>query len=62
MFKCNDCGREFEHPARWEEYRGEFWGQPAYEIMYGCPFCESGDYYEINDDENDDDKEREENE
>lgn len=46
MFRCLDCGREFETPARWEENRGECFGYPAYEKMTGCPYCEGG-YEEI---------------
>lgn len=50
---CLECGCEFDVPARWEESRGEFWGVPCSETMYGCPDCE-GDFEEIeydNDDE-----------
>jgi len=59
MFKCNDCGLIFEEPKRWQEDRGEFWGQPAYETMYGCPHCYSGDYEEYNDEDEYEDEEEE---
>lgn len=44
MFKCTECGRVFEEPAEWEESRGEYWGVPCTETMYGCPYC--GGYFE----------------
>lgn len=48
MFKCDDCGHLFEQgeEAIWEESRGEFWGQPCYETVSGCPKCK-GDYSKI---------------
>lgn len=47
MLKCLDCGHIFEkgEEDRWEEPRGEFWGQPVTETMTGCPYC-GGDYEE----------------
>ena len=56
---CLECGHEFEDPDVWQEYRGDFWGVPAYEYVSGCPICH-GDYDNKNDDL--EDKEREENE
>lgn len=47
MYKCNDCGYEFEHPGSYQENMGEFWGMPAYETVYVCPDCRSDDYEEI---------------
>lgn len=47
MYKCNDCGRVFDEPHTWKESRGEFWGQPCYETLSGCPYCESGDIDEV---------------
>ena len=44
MYKCNCCGKKFDHPRAVEESRGEFWGMPAYETMYYCPICGSEDY------------------
>ena len=61
MYRCNDCGREFEEPASYDDYRGEFWGQPVSERIAVCPFCESGDFDEIKEDSDDEeDEEREE--
>lgn len=56
MIKCNDCKHYFDAPAQWKESRGEFWGQPAFETMTGCPYCYSTDYEEITtkEEENDD--------
>lgn len=45
QYVCLDCGREFDTPAHWEESRGEYWGVPCTETVYGCPFCR-GDYEE----------------
>ena len=45
MYKCTECGAIFEYPASWEESRGECFGFPAYETMYGCPKCR-GDFEE----------------
>lgn len=41
MLKCLECGHIFEEGERHEqrEYRGEFWGQPSYETVAGCPKC-----------------------
>lgn len=45
MLRCADCGwvGEPEELKRIEEFRGEFWGVPAYEAMYYCPVCGSDD-------------------
>ena len=59
LFRCNDCGHEFEIPDTEREYRGEFWGVPAFENVAVCPMCRSDDFEEINESE---DEEREENE
>lgn len=45
-YKCLECGEFFTEPKKWKEYRGEFWGAPAYEEMVGCPDCR-GDYEEL---------------
>lgn len=47
MQKCLECGKVFEDDeiAHWQEIRGEFWGEPAYEDVSGCPYCQ-GDYEE----------------
>lgn len=38
---CEDCGDRFDTPYIVREYRGEFWGAPAYENMAYCPYCGS---------------------
>lgn len=45
-YKCLDCGEVFDEPEKRKEYRGEFWGTPAYEEVRGCPRCR-GDYEEL---------------
>lgn len=61
MLRCLDCGRIFDEDeiAYWEEYRGEFWGSPAYETVSGCPSC-YGDYEEFDEDEEDEEDDDEE--
>ena len=41
MYRCCECGKIFEEPKSVEEYRGEFWGTPAYERMDYSPCCEA---------------------
>ena len=47
-FICYDCGAYFDEPKEVRESRGEFWGAPAFETMYYCPYCESDDFEESN--------------
>lgn len=42
-YKCWDCGAYFDEYDKVKEYRGEFWGTPAYETMCVCPVC-GGDF------------------
>lgn len=42
MFKCRDCGCEFEEPKAYEENHGE----GLWETMHACPNCGSNDYVE----------------
>ena len=42
MYECMGCGRLFDEPREYREYRGECFGFPAYEAMTGCPFCGGG--------------------
>ena len=46
-YKCLECGHIFEdgEEAVWDDPRGEYWGQPCFETMSGCPLCR-GDYEE----------------
>jgi DNA-directed RNA polymerase subunit RPC12/RpoP len=50
---CLECGKTFEDDEIecWQESRGEFWGEPAYENMSGCPHC-GGAYEEAYECEN----------
>lgn len=47
-FRC-ECGAEFDRPKMVSEYRGEFWGTPAYEDMWYCPVCGSDCFDEVKD-------------
>lgn len=53
MLKCLDCdwtGDPLEL-KRSEEYRGEFWGMPAYETVYCCPECGSDNIDDFTEDD-----------
>lgn len=54
MYKCLDCGEIFEEPTSWYEDRGEFWGAPCSEKIWGCPLCH-GSYEEYYESEEEDD-------
>ena len=58
MFRCLECDAEFEEPVRFEESRGEYWGVPCSETLWGCPYCH-GEYEEIKEDEDEEDEESE---
>ena len=45
MFKCRDCGEEFDEPKRLTDWV-EYWGQEVPMYSYYCPYCESDDYDE----------------
>lgn len=62
LYKCCECGRIFEESEieTWKESRGEFWGQPAYEDMSGCPYCFSTAYEEYDESEESEDEEDDE--
>lgn len=51
--KCNECGCIFDadEAVSWEEYRGEWFGFPARETVYGCPDCRSDDIAEYEEEE-----------
>lgn len=53
-FFCNDCENGFDEYDEVEEDRGEFWGMPAYETMYYCPFCGSEDFDEVEEEDEED--------
>lgn len=40
-YVCLDCRKTFDDPYKWEDHVGDFWGQPAYETHYSCPYCHS---------------------
>lgn len=52
MYRCNDCGEEFDDPATHEERHPEVeWGSEFWEV---CPCCGSCDFEEIEDEEEED--------
>ena len=60
MFRCYDCGELFDDPKYVDEYRGEYWGTPAYERMAYCPCCGSEDFDEYDGNEEEEEEEDEE--
>lgn len=58
MLKCNDCGRTFETKDldSYQECVGEYWGTPAYETFYVCPYCGSDEYGEYNENSEEEDQ------
>ena len=53
MLKCDDCGNTFEAEDLdyYTECVGEFWGSPAYETFYVCPYCGSDCYGECDEED-----------
>ena len=47
MYKCCDCGREFDELCKKTELIGEYLGTPAYEEYNACPYCESDETTEL---------------
>ena len=45
MYCCLECGRVFseDEVLVWKENRGEYWGDPCFESVSGCPYCK-GEY------------------
>ena len=54
---CVDCMKQFDEPDTYQECVGEFWGTPAYDTFYKCPYCGSDavmdtlEYFEENPEE-----------
>lgn len=46
-FRCDDCGKYFDWPRESEEVIGEYWGIPATETEYTCPYCDSPFFEEL---------------
>lgn len=44
MYKCRECGSEFDEPHRWVERHGFTYG--PFEHWSACPYCGSCDYDE----------------
>lgn len=54
-YKCERCGAEFDKPGKGENHL-EYWGAPCVEEYACCPYC-GGDFYEIEDEESEDEEE-----
>lgn len=57
MYRCGECEREFYDLKKYSEPRGEYWGIPCWEDIWGCPFCGSYDYAEVRYDEYEEEEE-----
>lgn len=59
MYKCIDCGREFDEPesetVAWEDYYGvsSMFPDRHYGYITVCPFCGSEEFDEIEEEEED---------
>lgn len=55
-FICNECGNIFDEDevCKMQDYRGEYWGTPAYEEISVCPYCH-GDFEEYHEEEGEED-------
>lgn len=42
MYKCRECGSEFDEPRKWAERHGFPYG--PFEHWSACPYCGSCDY------------------
>ncbi len=51
MYKCEDCGREFDEPDIITETHGL--SSPPFEKVAVCPYCNSTDYSDAIEDEED---------
>ena len=49
IYVCHECGKSFDVRKCLHEHVGDFWGQPAYEDNYICPYCESDDLSRMED-------------
>ena len=52
MYRCLECGCVFNEPEKWQEDRGECFGFPSYEIIYGCR-CGSVNVIELRESDSD---------
>lgn len=53
MYRCDDCGFEFEEPKEYEDFVGYYGSQRAYQTIYLCPECGSDDFFELTEEEED---------
>lgn len=49
MYRCSNCGCEFETPSHYPDFSGEAWGVPFTRYYDGCPRCKSDDYSDAED-------------
>jgi len=54
MWICENCGKIMDELDSWEEDRGESFGFPAYEKMWGCD-CDCPDVHWLGDGKESDD-------
>jgi hypothetical protein len=50
MWRCDNCGAEFEEPRKYQE-KYEFWGSTCYREFPCCPGCRSDCIEEIEESE-----------
>lgn len=54
MYKCSECNKHFDEPGHFF-ISGEFWGAPFTEKVPCCPYCESENYEETEEEDCEDD-------
>lgn len=56
MVKCEKCKKIFDDSEmiKKEAYVGEFWGMPAYDSYYVCPYCKSDELIDYEEEEKND--------
>ena len=47
MYICEDCGKQFEDLNAVEGDKSEWFGLPVSEYYYGCPYCGSANWHEM---------------
>lgn len=47
MYKCENCGEEFEDPNNVEDFSSEYFGRMVTHYTNVCPCCGSDDFQEM---------------
>lgn len=47
MYKCDNCGAEFDYPDITRDFVSEYFGQPVTHMKTVCPVCGRDDFEEM---------------